>query len=119
MVYLNNIIFGNRKESISLIAKYMRGYLDFIRYGRMNRFNATNKYFDDLRANIEKEAGIKITQGLGFLKSIKLSKLKNKEKRERALQLKEELEQKRKLDMEARERKRKKAQEEMYRRKST
>ena len=62
MVLLFNTykLYNYRRDSIELIAKYMRGYLDFVRYGRMNRVRATNKYFDNLRAKIEFQAALKI-----------------------------------------------------------
>ena len=63
MVYtwlLVNILY--RKDSVYLISKYIQGYLAFMRYGRMSRMNATNKYFDKLRAKLEHEAGTKIAK---------------------------------------------------------
>jgi len=38
----------------------MRGYIDFMRYGRIARIKAGVKYFDELRAKVVADANLQI-----------------------------------------------------------
>lgn len=50
-----------KEEKIELIKRYMRGYLDFIRYGRLAKIQAGAKYFEQLRERMIKDASQRIS----------------------------------------------------------
>lgn len=47
---LHNQYTQEKQEKLSLVVKYLKGYLAYIRYGRMAKLKAGQKYFDALRA---------------------------------------------------------------------
>ncbi|CAI2385747.1 unnamed protein product [Moneuplotes crassus] len=50
---LHSKFFLDKEKKVALIQRYMRGYLDYTRYGRIAKLRATEKFFDKLKIKVE------------------------------------------------------------------
>jgi hypothetical protein len=50
-----------KEEKIELIKRYMRGYIDFMHYGRLAKIQAGARYFEQLRQRMVDDAAKRLS----------------------------------------------------------